>query len=171
MALDGTVQTLSTNNSPSKGPIKGALFVPSLQPHDPCNNLTARFVPSNITRQNGASHFGNDIIGLAPWISPACTQSFLNASQGAEPGALVFFHPSSNDTDKPPPLNDSSWRLDGSDWKDENNYPVYAIPGPSGRKLMHELSLYSHNSSNSTVQISASQHGEVRLYAGIEISK
>lgn len=143
MVLDGTVQTLSTTNSPDKGPIKGLLFVPGLDYNDPCNNLTTPFIPPNVTRHQDVLPFEYNTVGLAPWISAECTQSFLDSSQRMEVDALVFYIPS-HDNDKPPGPKDSAWMLDeNEEWKSQNNYPVYAIPGLAGATLMNQLSMYS----------------------------
>ncbi|PWY82878.1 RING finger domain protein [Aspergillus heteromorphus CBS 117.55] len=137
---DGTVQTLSKQNAPDKGPIEGILFVPSLSAQSPCNSATAPFVPANVTRIESATPFGDRVIGLAPWVNAECAQEFLNASQQVRTDALLFFLPSNDDT-KPPSANDPTWRLGGSDgWQARNEYPVYAIPGAAGVTLMDRLS-------------------------------
>lgn len=149
--LDGNVQTLSSNHAP-KDSISGLLFVPSLPPDDPCNNITAPFVPENVTRHEDVSSFRYDIIGLAPWVSADCTRSFLAASQKAMTTALIFFQPGSGSAEEqPPPADDPSWNLgDQGKWKRLNEYPVYAIPGPAGAMLMDQLALYSGNSTVAT---------------------
>lgn len=64
-------------------------------------------------------------------------------SDGA--GGGIFFHPG-NDSVQPPPVSDPSWSLDdGGQWKSNNPYPVYAIPGMLGAFLLEELALYSGN--------------------------
>ncbi|RAL17585.1 RING-H2 finger protein [Aspergillus homomorphus CBS 101889] len=142
LKLDDTIQTLSRKSAPSKGPIEGFLFVPSLDTGDPCNNATAAYVPANVTRLEDITPLGNRKIGLAPWVNVECTRAFLNASQGDGTDALVFFQPNSDDS-KPPPASDQIWSLgDEDDWKRTNEYPVYAIPGPAGVTLMERLSLY-----------------------------
>jgi hypothetical protein len=43
-------------------------------------------------------------------------------------------------------MSDPAWGLgDGGRWKAENHYPVYAIPGLSGKIIMDQLNLYSGN--------------------------
>jgi hypothetical protein len=179
--LDGTIQTLSTQNAPDKGPVRGLLFVPSLNPQDPCNNATASLVPSNSTRHSHVAPLNFPNIGLAPWVSIDCTQSFLNASQQQGVEALIFFLPSTNDS-KPPAPEDSIWNLgDDGAWKSQNNYPVYAIPGPAGETLMQQLSWYSDNATlvgfdtdsnlNESSVLTQDQHGIVRLFALIDYGK
>ncbi|RJE25805.1 RING finger domain protein [Aspergillus sclerotialis] len=170
LVLGGTIQTLSTNNSPEQGPITGLLFVPDLYPNDPCNKIISPFVPQNVTRLRAISPFHYQGIGLAPWISTECTQAFLNSSRKAKLEALIFFQPSSTDTSKPPSPSDSIWSLgDDEAWKNQNQYPVYAIAGPAGATLMYRLSLYSGNSSDSSVRGSTTQNGYIRLLANIDL--
>ncbi|EAW08273.1 RING-H2 finger protein [Aspergillus clavatus NRRL 1] len=162
-----------------RGPIKGLLYVPSLEPQDPCNNNTASFVPANATRYSSVSPFGFTNIGLAPWVSIDCTQSFLNASRRDDIEALIFFLPLSNDS-KPPPAADSIWDLgDGGVWKSQNKFPIYAIPGTAGETLMRQLSWYSGNGTTGLdpnapveepVALGQDQRGVVRLFTVIELS-
>ncbi|KEY77868.1 RING finger [Aspergillus fumigatus] len=179
--LDGTIQTLSTQNAPDKGPVRGLLFVPTLNSQDPCTNATASLVPSNSTRHSHVAPLNFPNIGLAPWVSIECTQSFLNASQQQGVKALIFFLPSTNDS-KPPAPEDSIWDLgDDGAWKKQNNYPVYAIPGPAGETLMQQLSWYSDNATlvgfdtdsnlNESSALAQDQHGIVRLFALIDYAE
>ncbi|KAL2001685.1 hypothetical protein VTN02DRAFT_1406 [Thermoascus thermophilus] len=172
MVLDGTVQTLSTNNSPDGHSLKGLMFVPSLDPHDPCSNETAPFVPRNVTREADLPDLGYSYstIGLAPWVSVDCTKAYLAAAGKASVGALIFFKPGHYDTGKPPPISSLTWSLDdGGAWKKNNEYPVYAIPGSAGATLMHELSRYSGNL-NSTKN-ATEPAGYTRLYALINLER
>ncbi|EYE94492.1 uncharacterized protein EURHEDRAFT_93521 [Aspergillus ruber CBS 135680] len=180
LVLNGNVQTLSTHNAPENDPIQGLLFVPSLNPNDPCNDIAAPFVPPNVTRKEDVSPFGDHSIALAPWISVECTHSFLNASQHEEPDALIFFLPAQDNKEKPPPPDDPTWVLGDSDeWKDRNEFPVYAIPGPDGATLMQRLSWYSgdatstspHENGNSAVAPHRHHHENVRLFTFIDLAK
>jgi hypothetical protein len=120
-----------------------------LAAEDPCNDLAAEFIPRNVTRHEDISNFGYPSIGIAPWISVDCTNSFLAASREAESDALVFFQPHKNDSGIPPPATDVCWNLDDGDkWKKDNNYPIYAIPGPAAATLMRELSWFSNGKTN-----------------------
>ncbi|KAL1988033.1 hypothetical protein VTN96DRAFT_1557 [Rasamsonia emersonii] len=148
--LDGTIQTLSSNNPPAEDSFRGLLFVPSLDPRDVCNKITEPFIPQNVTRERDLPEYDHDIIGLAPWVSRNCTQAYLAASRRASVRALIFYQPQSQDTGKPPPPSSPIWSLgDGGRWKKDNEYPVYAIPGPAGSKLMQELAKYSGGSTES----------------------
>ncbi|KAL5339086.1 hypothetical protein BJX70DRAFT_364955 [Aspergillus crustosus] len=170
--LDGKIQTLSARNAPKDGPIKGIFYVPSIDSHDDCHNASAPFIPANVTRYRDIAQFGYQTIGLAPWITLNCSQSFLDASQLVGAEALVFFRPFS-DGAKPPPPNDPAWLLgDTSSWEDRFQYPVYAIPGPAGNTLMEHLSSYpGHESLHQDVQnrSMASPATDLRLFTIINL--
>jgi hypothetical protein len=86
----------------------------------------------------------------------------------------VFFLPSSADN-KPPPAHDETWLLNGeSPWKDENLFPIYAIPGQAGTTLMEQLSHYSGNKTELQERQNATSQGErwdVRLFTIINLGK
>jgi hypothetical protein len=89
---------------------------------------------------------------------------------------LIFYRPESNDTEKPPAPHDPTWNLGDDDgWKRENAYPVYAIPGPAGTKLMQQLALYSENFTEpqplSEPPGSFLSLGCARLYALLDLGK
>ncbi|KAL2821375.1 hypothetical protein BDW59DRAFT_164256 [Aspergillus cavernicola] len=172
--LDGNIQTLSDQNAPKEGSIKGLLFVPALNDDDDCRNITTPYIPANVTRHRDVAPFGYQAIGLAPWVTPGCSQSFLEASMRVGTEALVFFLPSSDD--KPPPADDSTWLLnDGHSWKSENLYPVYAIPGAAGTVLMEQLSRYSGNGTvsegqqNGSTASSQGDRWDIRLFTLIDL--
>ncbi|KAL2868839.1 E3 ubiquitin-protein ligase RNF103 [Aspergillus lucknowensis] len=174
--LEGKIQTLSTQNAPKDGPIRGLLFVPTLNGHDECNNTIAPYVPANVTRHQDVALFGYHIIGLAPWVTRECSQLFLDASRRVGTDALVFFLPSHNNH-KPPPAHDATWLLNGEySWKDENLFPVYAIPGQAGITLMEQLSWYSGNGTapdrqNGTDASARGERWDVRLFTLIDLEK
>ncbi|KAJ5920289.1 hypothetical protein N7516_011147 [Penicillium verrucosum] len=171
--LDRKVQTISSNSIPKDGLVSGLLFVPSLEPHDPCYDITASSVPLNVTRYKDVSDFGYSLVGLAPWVTAECSLSFLSAAQKVGTHAMIFFQPSDNDTGIPPDSNDSRWAInDGNKWRMDNNYPVYAIPGPAGTSLINDLTWYSSETpddkkDNSTDNF-ALQTKTNRLFARIE---
>lgn len=142
-----TVQTLSTNIGSGATEIRGLLYVPVLQSSDACTNLTARYIPSNVTRRADFPNYQDQVslVAVAPWVSADCTQSYLAAARQDAVKAAIFFLPG-NSTAQPPQPGDSSWSLnDGGQWKETNKYPVYAISGIMGQIMMNELSLYSGN--------------------------
>ncbi|CAD6586583.1 MAG: hypothetical protein ASARMPREDX12_002460 [Alectoria sarmentosa] len=141
------VQTLSTNQA--GGDVEGLLFVPDLDPSDSCFNASMRYVPSNVTRIGDLPTEQYYYLGLAPWFSAACTKSYLAAARRvAGLDGLIFYIPN-NSTGSPPPISDGTWDLnDGGQWKSENKYPVYAIPGVDGAIIMEQLAQYSGNASS-----------------------
>ncbi|ETN38064.1 uncharacterized protein HMPREF1541_07688 [Cyphellophora europaea CBS 101466] len=63
-----------------------------------------------------------------------------NAVAGA-----IFFQPDSSGG-RPPSVNDPIWSLnDGGRWQGENQFPIYALPGPTGAFLLQQSALYSGN--------------------------
>ncbi|KAL2841400.1 hypothetical protein BJY01DRAFT_249591 [Aspergillus pseudoustus] len=175
--LDGDIQTLSTKNAPKEGPIKGLLYVPSLNGHDECNNTIAPHIPANVTRYQDVARFGYHTIGLAPWLTPDCSQWFLEASRRVGTDALVFFLPSSQD-DKPPPAHDDVWLRAGEPpWGTEDQFPIYAIPGQAGTTLMEQLSLYSDNGTepqgrqNGSETMPQGENWDMRLFTIINLEK
>ncbi|KAJ5206762.1 hypothetical protein N7472_003210 [Penicillium cf. griseofulvum] len=171
--LDRKVQTISSNSIPEDGLVSGLLFVPSLDPHDPCYGITASSVPPDVTRYEDVSEFGYSLVGLAPWVTAECSLSFLSAAQKVGTHAMIFFQPSDNETSIPPDSNDSRWAInDGNKWRMEINYPVYAIPGPAGKSLINDLSWYSaetpDNKRDNSTEEFALQTTTSRLFARIE---
>ncbi|EED16797.1 RING finger domain protein, putative [Talaromyces stipitatus ATCC 10500] len=146
--IDGTIRTLSNTNSPTQQSFKGLLYVPDFDTKDTeCTNITAPYIPQNATRLTDlpfTKNTNNTTIALAPWVTRDCAQAYLTASQEAKVEALIFYHPESRDSVKPPAADNSMWDLgDNGQWKKEYNYPVYAVSGPAGTNLMHQLSQYS----------------------------
>ncbi|KAJ5636731.1 uncharacterized protein N7484_010044 [Penicillium longicatenatum] len=176
--LDRTVQMLSHHGLPDSGHLSGLLFVPDLSPRDPCNEITGPFIPEDVTRHKDVSEFGYPVIGLAPWVSPECTQSFLAASREAGTNALVFFQPSNNESGIPPPPSSDQWSLhDDDQWMIDNNYPIYAVPGPAGVTLMNELATFSdgtsHNKTNNAFDTSSNpaRKSDTRLFTMLDADK
>lgn len=131
-----------------------------------------------MTRYKDVSDYGYPVIGLAPWVTAECTQSFLAASREIDAEALVFFQPSSNETTIPPPYSDQRWDLHDEDqWRKQNEYPIYAIPGPAGLTLMHELAWFSDGQSNhssndnETLTDSSRKETSQRLFTMLDTGK
>lgn len=147
--------------------VSGLLFVPELDSQDPCYNTTSSYLPQNVTRYDDVSGFGYSLIGLAPWVSAECSLSYLSAGQKAGTHAMVFFDPSNNDTGLPPDSNDARWKInDGEKWRMENNYPVYAIPGPAGTSLIRDLAHFSGDSTHDKRDV---VNGSARLFGRVEL--
>ncbi|APA09948.1 hypothetical protein sscle_05g047180 [Sclerotinia sclerotiorum 1980 UF-70] len=144
-SISDNIQTLSTRNADATGVIGGFLYVPDLDEDSPCYNISKQYIPSNATRQANLPATDFTLVALAPWISKECTKGFLAAARKDPARAFIFYQPD-NGTAKPPPISSELWGLDdGGSWKSTNKYPVYAVPGSVGARMMHEISLYSGN--------------------------
>ncbi|PGH19102.1 hypothetical protein AJ79_00136 [Helicocarpus griseus UAMH5409] len=144
LSIRDKIQTLSTTNAGRRSRIRGLLYVPELDPGDPCGQTTSPYIPANVTRLSDLPNLSR-LISIAPWVSSECTVSFLAAQSRNSPLAAVFYHPDAS-TEIPPPEEDVIWDLgDSGMWKSRNNYPVYAIPGAYGALVMRALNDYSGN--------------------------
>ena len=143
------IRTLSKNTVSDGADIEGLLYVPTLDPSDSCVNTSQSYVQHNATRKSDLPSEQYSRIAFAPWISVPCTKSYLAASAGAR--ALITYLPDNGAT-IPPLVNDEVWDLhDGGQWKIQNKFPVYAIPGAEGASIMQQLGQYSGNSSNARI--------------------
>ncbi|PGH29629.1 hypothetical protein GX50_07612 [[Emmonsia] crescens] len=144
LSIGDKIRTLSTTNVRDGDAIRGLLYVPQLDSEDPCRQTSAPYIPANVTRLSDLPS-SRKVITIAPWISSACTISFLAAQSRNPPNAAVFYLPDASTT-TPPPVDHPTWDLgDGDMWKTMNLYPVYAIPGLYGGLVMRALSEYSGN--------------------------
>lgn len=171
---DDHIRTLSTNTVSDSGDVEGLLYVPDLDPFDPCVNASNLHVPSNATRKGNLPSEQYLYVAFAPWISAPCTKSYLAASSGAR--AFLTYLPDFG-TDTPPLANNETWDLhDGGQWKSQNQFPVYAIPGSEGQALMQQMGQFSGNTSNAKIEGVLAQEGfdptdYVRLYTTFGISQ
>ncbi len=84
-----------------------------------------------------------NLVGLAPWINTECTKSFFASVKKDSLRALLVYQPD-GDTSQPPSVDDTVWEFDdGDDWRATNHFPVYAVSGAAGDRMMQQLSLYS----------------------------
>ena len=129
-----------------------------------------QYVPNNVTRITDLPTEQYLYLGFAPWFSADCAKSYLTAARDV-PGldGLMVYIPN-NSTGTPPPVSDGTWDLnDGGQWKSENKYPVYAVPGVDGAIIMQQLAQYSGNTSSPKSKYILSQEqlestDYVRLY-------
>ncbi|KAI5252418.1 hypothetical protein E4T42_03506 [Aureobasidium subglaciale] len=134
---DISIRTLNTAYSPSQ--TLGLLYVPDVA------GVCAQSLPANVTR---FQHLPIDSpkIAIAPWISPSCTLSYLQAAPRVS--AFIFYIPDQTN----PPLasaNSPTWSLgDGGHWKSVIDYPVYAIASQIGQQITLTMSKYSGNASD-----------------------
>ena len=145
--MDRNITTLSTNEANNVDNIEGFLYVPGLSSINPCSNISAQYIPQNVTRLSDVRGLTSDAIALVPWMSQECTLLYLKVA--GEDGATAFItYVPNNQTGKPPPVSDQQWFLnDGGRWKTTSRYPVYAIPGAFGLAAMQQLAQYSGNMS------------------------
>lgn len=190
--VDGTIRTLSNNNTPlDQDSFKGLLYVPSLDSSSICNNITASYIPTSATRRTDLSlgdnphdsnkdNDNNSIIALAPWVTRECSLDYIAASNADGVKALIFYFPDSRDSSKPPAADDSVWNLgdaNNTSWEEESKYPVYAVPGPAGTNLMHQLSEYSGRNREVTAASASISSGAksikecARLYTLIDLGE
>ena len=171
------VTVLSSKYGPtSSGSIQGLLYVPAIQPNDPCGQVSKEFVPAQAVRKSDLPPTNYNLVALAPWIDLGCTKSFLSAARRDPLRAFIFYKPD-NDTSSPPDADSDDWDLgDGGDWKTINHFPVMAVSGLVGQDLMYQLSLYSGNLSqvpngnNISVVYNPDPNDYVRIWTRIDLS-
>lgn len=74
-----------------------------------------------------------------------CTQAYLASARFDPIRAFIFYKPN-NLSNKPQEVDSPVWNLeDNGQWKKANQFPVFAVPGLDGQKMMNQLSLYSGN--------------------------
>ncbi|KAL6876757.1 hypothetical protein J3F83DRAFT_420092 [Trichoderma novae-zelandiae] len=108
-----------------------------------CDAQQYDFIPRNVTRRANLPPTNYNLIALAPWFSIDCTQAFLAAARADPIRAFIFYKPN-NSSNKPQDVSSPVWNLDDDGaWKNQNQYPVFAVSGLEGQKMMTQLSLYS----------------------------
>jgi hypothetical protein len=142
--LNDNIRSLSTITASDGESITGLLYVPDISSHDACIDEINQHVPHNATRRANLPQRNYDLIALAPWLSPNCTQSFLRSARTDPIRAFIFYQP--DGSSETPPVDDACWNLDDQNaWKTLNRYPVYAIDSKHGTALMEYLAAYSGN--------------------------
>ncbi|ERS95963.1 hypothetical protein HMPREF1624_07498 [Sporothrix schenckii ATCC 58251] len=142
---DNLTVLLSKFTETQNGILQGLLYVPDLDPDDPCYVSESDYVPDSVVRQSNLPSTNFNLIALAPWYSVNCTQSYLASARYDPLRAFLFYLPT-NDTSKPPDEDSDVWDLqDDGEWRLENHYPIFAVSGALGQEMMYQLSLYSGN--------------------------
>ncbi|KAL9000199.1 MAG: hypothetical protein Q9169_001101 [Polycauliona sp. 2 TL-2023] len=165
---DLRVLSKNTNGNPK---INGFLYLPDYPEGSPCSDQASQSIPQNVTRMRDIPKVDEVFIALAPWTSPRCVQELLAAASNIE--AFIFYLPDSQ-PGIPPPMNDPVWSLgDGGSWKSSNNFPVYAIPGPTGLSIMAQLGQYSgaiSDAPNGSQLMQKDTDAEgARMYAAVDL--
>ena len=144
--LSWNIRTLSASAVDPGTDVVGLLYTPDLPHGDPCIKETTPYVPANVTRRSNLPSMDYDLVALAPWVNADCTLKYLASARQDPIRAFMFFLPS-NSTADPPEPDSNIWNLgkDESHWKSQNHFPVYAIPGESGQKLLTASALYIQN--------------------------
>ncbi|EHK25141.1 uncharacterized protein TRIVIDRAFT_33409, partial [Trichoderma virens Gv29-8] len=142
--IDSNITTLTTTNADTlNGVIQGLLYVPDISRMPSCDTQQYDFIPRNVTRRSNLPPTNYNLIALAPWFSIDCTQAYLAAARADPIRAFIFYKPN-NSSNKPQDVYSPVWNLDDDGaWRKQNQYPVFAVSGLEGQKMMTQLSLYS----------------------------
>lgn len=158
--IDNNLTTLSTGNTGVYDSlIQGLLYVPDVISVPSCDVQQYDSIPRNVTRRKDLPPANFNLIAIAPWFSSDCTQAYLNSALQSPTKAFIFYKPN-NSTNKPQDGDSPVWNLgDGGAWRSNHHFPIFALPGREGQKIITQLSLYSG-------AISQVPHGEEiqRLY-------
>ncbi|KAK5992658.1 putative RING finger membrane protein C15C4.06c [Cladobotryum mycophilum] len=142
--VSSNITTLTTTNADTlNGVIQGLLYVPDISRMPSCDSQQYDFIPKNVTRRSNLPPTNYNLIAIAPWFSIDCTMAYLNSARGDPLRAFVFYRPN-NSSNKPQDVTSAIWNLDDNGaWKKQNQYPIFAVSGLEGQKMMSQLSLYS----------------------------
>ncbi|KAL7786400.1 hypothetical protein V8C37DRAFT_392221 [Trichoderma ceciliae] len=142
--VDSNITTLTTTNADTlNGVIQGLLYVPDISRMPSCDTQQYDFIPHNVTRRANLPPTNYNLIALAPWFSIDCTEAYLAAARADPIRAFIFYKPN-NSSNKPQDVDSPVWNLDDDGaWRKQNQYPVFAVSGLEGQKMMTQLSLYS----------------------------
>ncbi|KAG5965835.1 hypothetical protein E4U57_003612 [Claviceps arundinis] len=142
--IDKNLTTLSTGNTGVyDDSIQGLLFVPDITSVPSCDVQQYDTIPRNVTRRKDLPPANFNLIAIAPWFSSDCTQAYLNSALQGPVKAFIFYKPN-NSTNKPQEGDSPVWNVgDGGAWRSNRHFPIFAIPGREGQKIIKQLSLYS----------------------------
>lgn len=115
-------------------------------PDSGCSNDTLDLIPQNVTSRTSFPPDDYPFIAFAPWTNAACVQSYMTLMRAEAVRAALFYHDKPGSSAEPPSVSDPSWSLDdGGAWKDQNQFPIYALSGATGAQIMRALGEYSGN--------------------------
>lgn len=169
------MSTLSSHDTQPGMSVTGLLYTPDLPPSNTeCIDASAPYVPANATRRANLPDVNYDLIAIAPWLSPNCVQSYLAAARDDPIQGFMFFLPNNN-TNTPPEPDSSTWSLgDDGQFRKENSFPIYAVPGQTGHILLEQSALYSGNMTEvpygNILTENFDSKDYVRLYVDIDTS-
>lgn len=176
--LDTNITILTSKYaSTQNGIIQGLLYIPDLPTNHPCKELEAQHVPETAVRQRDLPPVDYNLIALVPWFNSTCTKLYMDAAALDPLRGFMVYMPGSNDTTKPPDVDDRIWNLhDHGAWKESSKFPVYALSSSAGTNMMTQLGLYSGNissvpyGSDITALYSPNEHDYIRIWTQIHIS-
>lgn len=153
------------------------LYVPDIPTDHPCKELEAQHVPEAVVRQSDLPPVDYNLIALVPWYNATCTKLYMAAAASDPIRGLITYVPGSNDTTKPPDVDNRIWNLyDHGAWKESSKFPVYALSANAGSDMMTQLGLYSGNvssvpyGSNISALYSPNERDYIRIWTEIHIS-
>ncbi|KAK4503927.1 hypothetical protein PRZ48_004842 [Zasmidium cellare] len=165
------IRTLSTVGASNGNDVTGLLYVPDLDEGDPCTNSSAQYLPQNVTRQANLPNQDYQQIAIAPWTSGDCALSYMKAGRARLIQGILFFIPG-NTSATPPDESDPVWDVNETRWKQENGFPVYAIPGQNAQILLEASAAYSGNMTDVPFGHQLTEYYDsrdyVRLYVDID---
>ncbi|KAH6681099.1 hypothetical protein F5X68DRAFT_269872 [Plectosphaerella plurivora] len=145
--ISQNLTTLLANNLTAPASLKGLLYVPDIPTDNPCYEQQYAVIPRNVTTKARLPPVSPEerltFVAIAPWFNTTCTQAYLASVRLDSPKGLIFYRPN-NSTRKPQDVNTPVWSLDDDGaWHTENHFPVFAVSGVEGHKMIEQLSLYS----------------------------
>lgn len=147
MRIRNSFQTLSPNNPSNFDVIEGLFYVPTLGSSYNATCAEAySLIPPNVTTVASFPRQDYPFIALFPWTNSSdCTEAYLAQARSDAVRGVITYQPDDPD-DQPPSRGDNTWLLNGDmSWKQQNQYPIYAINAVAGANFMTQLALYSGN--------------------------
>ncbi|KAJ2902828.1 hypothetical protein MKZ38_000022 [Zalerion maritima] len=143
--INYNITTISSRYAETdNGVIQGFLYVPALQSTDYCYEWAQENIPTNVTHRTDLPPTDLRRIAIAPWVDIECTQDYLSAARNEGIRAMLFYRPGGGTNSKPRSGNDIIWALDDSFlWKEQNRFPVYALPSLLGEEIVNHLADYN----------------------------
>lgn len=176
--ISQNLTTLLNTNLTAPKTLKGLLYVPEIDTGHPCYEQQYAVIPRNVTTraQLPPPQPGIPFVAIAPWFNTTCTQAYLASARADTPKGIIFYRPN-NSTRKPQDVNTPVWSLDDDGaWHTENPFPVFAVSGAEGNKMIEQLSLYSGplstvpNANRIRSSLPANEEDFVRILTALRIN-
>ncbi|RVD86916.1 uncharacterized protein DFL_005167 [Arthrobotrys flagrans] len=150
-------QTLYSEDTKGGNTFKGLLYVPDLDPSDPCDNHD--LVPRNVTRKANLPMDDLKLVAYAPLITQHCSRQYMYSAENDNVAAFIFYGVPAKYSNNTDPLEGEGYPFE---------YPVYYLDGSIGQPLMNKLSEYSANMSEVYNGFNLTEAGyDIRDYARI----